>query len=140
IQAATVGVPVHLKQSSGRGLLTDVWIRGSGPFTFVVDTGAGVTLVSRSLVNKAQLQTQRSSRPLAGGLSAGSIISNQSASIPQMSIGRRDNQLRTSFTAAVVENLPAGIDGILDPTSAFQPYGYSIDLPNRELRIIDFTG
>ena len=140
IQGATIGVPVRLKQSTGRGLLADVWIRGSGPFTFALDTGAGVTLVSRSLVNRAQLQTQPSGRPLAGGLSAGSIISNQSTSIQQMSIGRRDNQLRTTLTAAVVENLPAGIDGILDPTSAFQPYGYSIDLPNRELRIIDFAG
>jgi hypothetical protein len=139
-QGVTVGAPVRLKQSSGRGLLADVWIRGTGPFTFAVDTGAGITLVSRSAVNRTQLQTHRSTRPLAGGLSAGSIISNQSTTIPQMSIGRRDNQLHSSFTAAVVESLPSGIDGILDPTSAFQPYGYSIDLPNRELRVLDFTG
>lgn len=130
---------VRLKQSSGRGLLADVWIRGSGPFTFAVDTGAGVTLVRRTVVTKAQLQTHRSTRPLVGGLSAGSIISNQSTTIQQMSIGRLDNRLSTSFTAAVVESLPGGLDGILDPTSAFQPYGYSIDLPNRELRVIDFA-
>lgn len=139
-QGVTVGAPVRLKQSSGRGLLADVWIRSTGPFTFAVDTGAGITLVSRSLVNRAQLQTHRSSRPLAGGLSAGSIISNQSTTIAQIAIGRRDNQLHSSFTAAVVESLPSGIDGIFDPTSAFQPYGYSIDLPNRELRVLDFTG
>jgi hypothetical protein len=56
-----------------------------------------------------------------------------------MAIGRRDNQLSNSFTAAVVETLPGGLDGILDPTAAFQPYGYSIDLPNRELRVLDFA-
>ena len=140
MQGTPVGVPVRLRQSSGRGLLTDVWIRGSGPFTFALDTGAGVTLMSRSVINRAQLQTHPATKPLAGGLSAGSIISNQSTSIEQIAIGRRDNQLRSSFRAAVVESLPGGIDGILDPTSAFQPYGYSIDLPNRELRIIDFSG
>jgi len=139
LQGATVGLPVRLKQSTGRGLLADVWIRGSGPFTFAVDTGAGVTLVSRSLVTRTQLQTHRSTRRVAGGLSAGSIISNQSTTIDKMSIGRRDNQVLSSFTAAVVESLPGGIDGILDPTAAFQPYGYSIDLPNRELRVLDFA-
>src|SRR6185436_8875861 len=109
LQGATVGLPVRLKQSSGRGLLTDVWIRGSGPFTFAVDTGAGVTLVSRSVINRAQLQTHAATKPLAGGLSAGSIISNQSTSIEQIAIGRRDNQLRSAFTGAVVESLPAGV-------------------------------
>lgn len=137
---AAVFAPVRLKQSSGRGLLADIWIRGSGPFTFAVDTGAGVTLVSRAVVTRAQLQSHRSGRPLAGGLSAGSIISNQSTTIDQMAIGRRENQLRNSFTAAVVETLPGGLDGILDPTTAIQPYGYSIDLPNRELRVLDFAG
>ena len=136
--SGAVLAPVRLKQSSGRGLLADVWIRGSGPFTFAVDTGAGVTLVSRGVVTRAGLQTHRSTRPLAGGLSAGSIISNQATAIQQVAIGTRNNQLSTSFKAAVVENLP-GLDGILDPTSAFQPYGYSIDLPNRELRVLDLA-
>src|SRR6185295_5816501 len=120
IQGTPVGLPLRLKQSSGRGLLLDVWIRGSGPFTFAVDTGAGVTLVSRSVINRAQLKTHPATKPLAGGLSAGSITSNQSTSIEQIAIGRRDNQLRSAFTGAVVESLPAGVDGILDPTSAFQ--------------------
>ena len=64
MQGTPVGVLVRLKQSSGRGLLTDVWIRGSGPFTFAVDTGAGVTLVSRSVINRAQLQTHAATNRL----------------------------------------------------------------------------
>jgi len=41
------------------------------------------------------------------------------------------------FTAAVVANLPGSIDGVLDPTEAFRPYGYSVDIPNQELRVFD---
>jgi hypothetical protein len=36
-----------------------------------------------------------------------------------------------------VESLPGGIDGVLDPTDVFRPYGYSVDLPNNELRVFD---
>ena len=39
--------------------------------------------------------------------------------------------------AAVVSSLPGGIDGVLDPTDVFRPYGYSVDLPNNELRVFD---
>jgi len=41
------------------------------------------------------------------------------------------------FTAAVVANLPGSIDGVLDPTEVFRPYGYSVDIPNHELRVFD---
>jgi hypothetical protein len=45
--------------------------------------------------------------------------------------------VRGSFSAAVIAKLPGAIDGILDPTEVFRPYGYSIDIPNRELRVFD---
>jgi hypothetical protein len=39
-----------------------------------------------------------------------------------------------------VPSLPGEIDGILDPTDIFSPMGYSVDLPNRELRVFDPNG
>lgn len=129
--------PVSFKETKGRGLLISAWINGTGPYTFAIDTGAGVSLVSRGLVQRAGLQLQKSRQTLVGGLSSGVIASNESAQIREVALGNRNNALRTNFLAAVVPALPGQLDGILDPTEAFQPYGYSIDMPQGQLRVLD---
>lgn len=131
--------PIPFRESKGRGLLVTTWINGSGPFTFALDTGAGVSLVSRNLVQRAGLPLQKSRQTLVGGLSSGVIASNESALIREVALGHRNNALRTSFQAAVVPTLPADLDGILDPTEVFQPLGYSIDLPQGHLHVIDLN-
>src|SRR5687768_11575661 len=37
---------VFFNEVSGRGLLVKLWINGLGPYTFVLDTGAGASIVS----------------------------------------------------------------------------------------------
>ena len=128
--------PIRLRDEHG-GLTASGWINGAGPFVFAVDTGAGVSLISRNVVERARLQVTKSRRPLVGGLSTSPISSDQEARITGLSLGRRENNVPGGFTAAVVNNLPGSIDGILDPTEVFSPFGYSVDLPNRELRVLD---
>ena len=131
--------PIRLRDERDRGLLASAWINGIGPFTFAIDTGAGVSLISRSVVERAGLRLAKSKRPLVGGLSTSPISSNQEAQIAALALGARDNKVPGSFSAAVVTNLPGSIDGILDPGDVFKPFGYSVDLPNRELRAFDTT-
>ena len=126
--------PIRLRDEHN-GLTASGWINGAGPFVFAIDTGAGVSLISRNVVERAGLRVTSSRRPLVGGLSTSPISSDQEARIDGLSLGRRENTVPGSFTAAVVNNLP--IDGILDPTEVFSPFGYSVDLPNRELRVLD---
>ena len=128
--------PIRLRDEHG-GLTASGWINGAGPFVFAIDTGAGVSLISRNVVEQARLQVTRSRRPLVGGLSTSPISSDHEARIAGLSLGRRENSVPGSFMAAVVNNLPGSIDGILDPTELFSPFGYSVDLPNRELRVLD---
>ena len=128
--------PIRLRDEHG-GLTASGWINGVGPFVFAIDTGAGVSLISRNVVERAGLRVAKSRRPLVGGLSTSPISSNQEAQIAGLSLGRRENNVPGSFTAAVVNNMPGSIDGILDPTEVFSPFGYSVDLPNRELRVLD---
>ena len=128
--------PIRLRDEHG-GLTASGWINGAGPFVFAIDTGAGVSLISRKVVQQAGLGFTRSRRPLVGGLSTSPISSDYEARIAGLSLGRRENSVPGSFTAAVVTNLPGSIDGILDPTEVFSPFGYSVDLPNRELRVLD---
>jgi len=137
LRAADVVAPIRLRDERGRGLLAQGWINGAGPFTFVIDTGAGVSLISRSVVDRARLSVAKSRRSLVGGFSTSPISSDQESRVSGLALGRAGNNVPGSFTAAVVNSLPGGIDGVLDPTDVFRPYGYSVDLPNNELRVFD---
>ena len=137
LRGADVVAPIRLKDERERGLLAQGWINGAGPFVFVIDTGAGVSLVSRNVVAQSRLAVSRSRRTLVGGLSTSPIASNEETRVSGLALGDRDNNVPGSFSAAVVANLPGSIDGILDPTEIFRPYGYSVDIPNRELRVFD---
>jgi hypothetical protein len=136
---STTIAPIRLRDERDRGLLATGWINGAGPFVFAIDTGAGVSLVNRKVVAQTKLGVTRSRRPIVGGLSTSPISSNEETSISGLALGKRDNRIPGSFNAAVVANLPGAIDGVLDPTDVFAPFGYSVDLPNRELWVFDTT-
>jgi len=136
-RAADIMTPVRLKDERERGLLAQGWMNGAGPFVFVIDTGAGVSLISRNVAAQARLSVTKSRRTLVGGLRTSPIASNEETRIAGLALGQRDNNVRGSFTAAVVASLPGSIDGILDPTDVFRTYGYSVDIPNQELRVFD---
>jgi hypothetical protein len=137
LRAADVIAPIRLRDERERGLLTQGWINGTGPFVFVIDTGAGVSLINRSVVDRGRLSVAKSRRSLVGGFSTSPISSDQESRVSSLALGRVGNNVPGSFTAAVVNSLPGGIDGVLDPTDVFKPYGYSVDLPNNELRVFD---
>ena len=137
LRAADVVAPIRLRDERQRGLLAQGWINGAGPFVFVIDTGAGVSLISRSVVDRARLSVVKSRRSLVGGFSTSPITSDQESRIAGLALGNSGNNVPGSFTAAVVNNLPGAIDGVLDPTNVFRPFGYSVDLPNNELRVFD---
>lgn len=135
-QSAQSISPIRLRDGRA-GLVAEAWVNGAGPFVFAIDTGAGVSLISRNVVDRAGLQVNRSSRPLVGGLSTSPIASNEETRLSSLALGLPNNRISTHAIAAVVANLPEAIDGILDPTDVFSPLGYSVDLPNRELRVLN---
>lgn len=137
LRPADVVAPIRLRDERARGLLAQGWINGAGPFVFVIDTGAGVSLINQGVVDRARLSVAKSRRTLVGGFSTSPISSNQESRVSSLALGRAGNNVPGSFTAAVVNSLPGGIDGVLDPTDVFRPYGYSVDLPNNELRVFD---
>jgi hypothetical protein len=137
VRASGPVAPIRLRDERDRGLLASGWINGAGPFVFAIDTGAGVSLLSRRVIDQARLGVTKSRRHLVGGLSTSPISSDQEARVSAIALGARDNSVPGSFVAAVVTNLPGSIDGVLDPTDVFKPFGYSVDLPNHELRVFD---
>ena len=113
----------------GLGLLVQTWINGSGPYVFAIDTGAGVNLISERVVREARLPVNTTKTTLLGGLTGARGSTNRAAIIDRLALGSNGNRLPSKQTALIAP-LPSALDGILDPTAAYAPGGYSIDFPN----------
>lgn len=129
---------VRFRVHKDLGLLLTAWINDHGPYVFAVDTGAGMNLVTQKVVDEAQLSTRSTRRTLIGGLTAATTTSNRTAVLSQLSLGERGNTFRAR-TALVVSILQPGVDGILDPADLYSPYGFSIDIPNQRIEVLDAT-
>ena len=139
---AIAGQPLaaRFRVEKDRGLLLRTWINGSGPYLFALDTGAGMNVIAQRVVTEIRLPTKVAPSTYVGGLTSTRIVSNREAIINQMAVGERGNALPASQTALIVSNLPPDIDGILDPTQAYAPLGYSIDLPNEQIEALGAEG
>ena len=137
-QAARVATlrPVRLREVRGRGLLADVWVNSIGPFRFAIDTGAGATLVSQRVASAARLDVRSERSRSISGLSGRGTTAHD-ANVQALAIGDRTNYVRGSREVVVTPGLPNDIDGVLDPTEAFSPLGYVIDIPRLELSTFD---
>ncbi len=131
--------PVRLREGRGRGLLVDVWINGTGPYLFAVDTGAGTTVIRSEAFHRAGLTSTAGSRIAIGGLSNTTSVSGQQTIIDDLALGDPGNLLPSHHRVIVMATLPGGIDGVLDPSEAYAPIGYVIDMPNRQLSAFDTT-
>jgi len=128
--------PVRLREVRGRGLLISTWLNSTGPFTFALDTGAGTTLISPRVASAARLKVRSASGRSIAGLSGRGVAADE-ATIQTLAVGDRTNNLPSSIDVVVTSGLPADIDGVLDPTQAFSPLGYIIDIPRLELAAFD---
>jgi len=129
----------RLRVERERGLLLDVWLNGKGPYVFAVDTGAGGNLITQRVVIDSQLTTNAVPYTRISGLTAASTSSTREAVMRRISLGDPRNLVSASKTALVVSTLPNGVDGILDPTDVYAPFGYSIDMPNRSIEAVDVS-
>jgi len=133
--ARSVPTPVSFREVPGRGLIVRTWINSVGPYDFAIDTGAGATLLSQRVADEARVTT-KGGRTSIAGLSGVSTTAH-SASIQTLAIGDRENYLPDKGEAMIITGLPRDLDGVLDPTEAFSPLGYVVDLPQRELSAFD---
>ena len=136
-QTGAIPAPIRFREDRSAGLLVSGWINDAGPFTFAVDTGAGLSLVGRNVVQQAGLTSTPSTQKIIGGLSKSPIVSTGEARASQIALGTRANLLPGKPVLTVVSSLPAGVDGILAPNDLFEELAYSIDLPNRQILAFD---
>ena len=117
-----------------RGLVTSVWVNSAGPFVFVIDTGAGMTIVSQRVAAEARLEVKRSVS--IAGLS-GRIVKAYESAPAELAAGSSTNRLPRSVPVTISDGLPVGVDGLLDPAQAFWPLGFTMDFPRGSLRAFD---
>ena len=130
-------LPVRFREDRNAGLLVSGWINGAGPFTLAIDTGADISIISSRVAQASNLRVTKAKRPIIAGLSNMRIASNQEAIPNAVAIGNVNNNVPGKPVFAIVQSLPRGIDGILNPTDLFGSLAYSIDLPHRQLLAFD---
>ncbi len=127
----------RFREVEGRGLLVQVWINRMGAYTFAIDTGAGATILSRRVAADAQVSVVNSETFEIRGLSGADRTVGRKAALRELAIGDRHNHLTPGGAVIVVDELPPGIDGVLDPTEAFRPFGYVINISAGVLSAFD---
>ena len=128
--------PVSFREVAGRGLLVRTWVNGIGPFTFAIDTGAGATLISSRVAAESRVRRATDRPTSISGLTGAKSIAYH-ASLESLAIGEIENYLPAKGEVLITSGLPADIDGVLDPTEALAPLGYTIDIPGREFIAFD---
>ena len=134
--AVQIPYAVDFREVGGRGLLVRTWVNGAGPFSFAIDTGAGATLLSPAVASEGRVKVKSSRATTVAGLSGAAVAAHE-ASIDSLALGESENYLPAKGAVIVTSGLPRDLDGVLDPTEAFAPLGYEIDLPRHELSAFD---
>jgi predicted aspartyl protease len=136
ITVTSVPNAVSFRDVQGRGLLVRTWVNGVGPFNFAIDTGAGATLISSRVAAESRV-TRASDKPASvAGLTGKRTIAYH-ASLDTLAIGQVENYLPGKGEVMITSGLPADLDGVLDPTEALAPLGYTIDIPRHEFIAFD---
>jgi hypothetical protein len=117
-------------------LLVSIWINSQGPFTFAVDTGAGITVISPRVAGAAAVAIQPGPGPSIAGMS-GTVVSAQGGTAETIALGEPQNLLPGRMNLIISAGLPRDLDGLLDPNDAFGALGYSIDIPRQQLSFFD---
>ena len=130
--------PVGFRESDSRGLLVRAWVNGEGPYTFAVDTGAGANILSQRVAAEARVQVEAGGRGFeVGGLSGATRGGARRAFVRSLAAGSRENVLPARGLFVVAPGLPDDLDGVLDPTESYSPFGFSIDIPNGVVTAFD---
>jgi predicted aspartyl protease len=128
--ASSTCVPAQLASAAYPLVLVKARVNGQGPFTFFVDTGATVSIVSASLARRLHLA------PLPAavqGIGAGGRFSTR-ASVATISIGgvSQERVLVATFDLSQINGAVGAMDGGLG-YNFLKAYRVSIDYPGREL-------
>jgi hypothetical protein len=88
-------------------------------------------------MDEAHVSTSGKRPLMLGGISGAGTVAGQEVFLRSLAAGASDNILPSSGLVIVTERLAPGIDGVLDPTEAYWPLGFEIDMPRGEMTAFD---
>ena len=129
-RAASTCVATTISSASTPETLVRVRINGLGPFTFFIDTGATVSIVSSALARKLHLPPTAA---VVHGVGAGGPFSTHAARVA-ITVGdlSQDNVLVSVFDVSQIEAAVGPIDGALG-YNFLKAYRVTLDFPDRRL-------
>ena len=127
---------VTFREVKSQGLLAKAWLNDRGPFTVTLDTGAGTTIISERVAREIGAKTVTGRATLVGGLTGREVTARETV-VDEIALGDRANFMPGKIRALVAPTLAQGLDAILDPTQAYSPLGYTIDIPNHTIVAFD---
>jgi predicted aspartyl protease len=128
--SAATCVPSQLASGGYPVMLVKARVNGRGPYSFLVDTGATVTIVSTSLARRLRLTPL----PVAvQGIGAGGSFSTR-AYVASVSVGdaQQDRVVVGTFDLTQINAAVGSIDGLLG-YDFLKAYRVTIDYPGRRL-------
>jgi predicted aspartyl protease len=130
ISALSPAIAAPLKQLPSGLFATGVTVNGTGPWDFIVDTGASLTIVTPSLRDRLSL--------VPGSRTVQAHGASGAAAVPLFKLDTLavDGRSRSSVSAAEVDNLVDSpqVQGILG-TDFLSSYIVEMDLPNGLLKL-----
>jgi predicted aspartyl protease len=128
--AATTCVPARLASSGYPVVVVQARVNDTGPYRFLVDTGATVTIVNASLAKRLHLAALPVS---VQGVGAGGRFSTR-ASTASIAVGgaRQDRVLVATFDLTDIENAVGAVDGAIG-YNFLKAYRVTLDYPGSKL-------
>jgi predicted aspartyl protease len=121
----------------GRGLIVNTWINNRGPYKLAIDTGAGATILSGQVAQSANVRVRAGRPTTIGGLSGAAAGTGHEAKLESLAIGDKNNYLPAQSIVIITNSLPDGVDGVIDPTESYWPFGYTIDFQGGTISAFD---
>ncbi len=128
--AAVTCVPMRLASSGYPVAIVQARVNGTGPYRFLVDTGATVTIVSTSLAQRLHLAALPA---VVQGVGAGGRFSTR-ASTASISVGaaRQQRVLVATFDLSDIQKAVGSVDGAIG-YNFLKSYRVTLDYPDGSL-------
>jgi predicted aspartyl protease len=131
-KAAAKLVPFKLAKPDKPLILLETMVNGKGPFRFVLDTGAGVTIISPGLAKKLNIKPHKRKKP-DKATGAGGTMQIQFGTVKSLKVGEaRLERLKVGIMdlSGIGKAIETEIDGIIG-YNFLKKFRVTIDYPKQ---------
>lgn len=122
-------------KKSGLGILVKALLNQHIQATMLLDTGAELTVISKTIAKKLGIDTDKIKRDVELVLADGRRLAAKLTTLDTIKVGNSESK---DVIIAIVKNIPGNIDGFLG-MSFLKNFAFSIDAQQKELILSSFN-